>query len=287
MKQKPISLCSVFVFTIIAIFSNYNCAKGPYHYLSKQSRVIHQTYWESESHIAGHMMEGTQYKTPLFRFEGASDGPTVLIVGGTHGNEPAGFEAAHRLIAQFAGTPPQKGVVFIIPEANKISILNNNRRIPVPEGVDRERGNLNRCYPGDANGLPMEKMASEVTELIRSENVKLLLDLHESPVFHLEYKSKKKEYHGLGQTLIYTPNEEATWLGMVTLDHLNSQIPPGLKQFSLAERPIKYSTAWVAGEYFNIPGFTVETCKKLPLKERIHYQLEVVNRILQEFGVID
>ena len=132
----------------------------------------------------------------------------------------------------------------------------------------------------------MEKAAFEITQLIRNTGVDLLLDLHESPVFHLEMKDKKSQYHGLGQTLIYTPDEQATWLGMVVLDYLNSKIPPGIKQFSLAERPVKHSAAWSAGENFNIPGFTVETCKKLPLEERIQYQIEIVNIMLKEMGML-
>ena len=132
----------------------------------------------------------------------------------------------------------------------------------------------------------MEKAAFEITQLIKELNVSLLLDLHESPVFHTEKKNKTSEYHGLGQTLIYTPNEDAAWLGMITIDFLNSKIPPGNKQFSMIENPIKHSAAWSAGVNFNIPGFTVETCKKLPLEERVRYQLEVVNVMLKELGMI-
>ena len=179
-----------------------------------------------------------------------------------------------------------QGNIFIIPEANKISNLAGKRRIPVPEGIDIEKGNLNRCYPGDSSGLPMERMAFEITQLIQDQGIEILLDLHESPKFHLEIEGRDGQYHGLGQTLIYTPDEKTTWLGMIVLDRLNSSIPPGVKQFSLVEEPIESSAAWSAGEHFKIPAFTVETCKQLPMEERIKYQIEVVMTILEEEGII-
>jgi len=250
----------------------YHCAPFTKQYLSNESLKIHENFWASNQFLYDSLMKGTKYQTPIFHFKGENDGPVVLIIGGTHGNEPAGFEAAHRLLNQFARENIKKGEIYIIPEANRVSVLTKKRRIPVPKGIDRERGNLNRCYPGDSTGLPMEIAAFEIMQLARDKHIDLLFDLHESPVFHLEYHDKKNQYHGLGQTLIYTPNEKATWLGMVVVDHLNSNIPPGKKQFSLAERPIQYSTAWAAGTHLQIPGFTVETCKKLPWAERIEYQ---------------
>lgn len=255
------------------------------YYLTEQSRRIHEEFWSSGDILHGRLMENSPHQTPVFRFKGQKNGPAVLIIGGTHGNETAGFEAATLLLKRFADAPPAKGTLFIIPEANRVAVLKNKRRIPVPKGVDIEKGNLNRCYPGDPDGLPMERMAHQITELIRSENVDLLLDLHESRFFHLE-KKREGAYSGLGQTLIYTPDEEATWLGMIVLDKLNGTIPPGIKQFSMLERPIEKSAAWSAGVHFNIPAFTTETCRKLPLKERIDYQIRIVMTILEEKGML-
>ena len=274
------------LFILILAICLCQCPLKPSFYLSEESHRIHDKFWTSDSFLFGYLMENTKFQTPIFHFDSQKGGPTVLIIGGTHGNEPAGFEASHRLLKQFSTTRLKKGDIYVIPEANRIAALNNSRRVPVPQDVDRERGNLNRCYPGDPNGFPMEKTAYEITQLIRNKGVDLLLDLHESPVFHLEKRDDTTEYHGLGQTLIYTPNEEATWLGMVVLDTLNASIQKGVKQFSLAERPIKHSAAWSAGEHFNIPGFTLETCKKLPLEERIGYHIQIVTIILGEMGMI-
>lgn len=232
-------------------------------------------------------MEGTAYQTPIFKFDSQQPGPAILILGGTHGNEPAGFEAAYRLLKILSTNQIKTGKIFIVPEANRMSVANNNRRIPVPEGIDFERGNLNRCYPGDPEGLPMEQEAHQITQFIRREKIDLFIDLHESPKFHLESKDAKGNYYGLGQTLIYVPNEEATWLAMIVADALNARIAEKMKQFTLVEHPIESSAAWSAGKQFDIPAFTVETCKQLPLEERVSYQLEILKLIFREKGMLD
>jgi len=270
----------IFLSTIII-----GCASHSKIYLTPTGQQIKKQLWKSDSFFYRNLMECTKYQTPIFHFKSSQEGPTVMILGGTHGNEPAGFEAAYCLMDQFSSNGLKAGEIFIVPEANRLADSLNTRRIPVPAGINKERGNLNRGYPGDPNGLPMEQLAYQITEFTREHNVDLFLDLHESPRFHLESKNKNGDYHGLGQTLIYAPNDKATWLAMIVADKLNSSITENIKQFTLIERPIETSAAWSAGKHFNIPAFTVETCKKLPLKQRVQYQVEIVNIILREKGV--
>lgn len=273
---------------LLAIATGFlcSCAAPARFYLTEESRQIKKQFWRSDSFLYLYLMEDTEYQTPVFHFKGENDGAKVMILGGTHGNEPAGFEAAYRLIQQFSNINLKSGEIFIIPEANRVSDSLNRRRIAVPKGMDIEKGNLNRCFPGNPDGLPMERLAHQITQFIKEHEIDLFLDLHESPKFHLESKDEKGSYKGLGQTLIYTPNDEATWLAMVVADEMNSSITDRLKQFSLVERPIERSAAWSAGKYFGIPAFTVETCKQLPLQERVQYQIRIVNIILRERGLL-
>ena len=270
----------------VAILFQYQCASNTVSHLTIEGRQIHEAFWQADTLIHGYLLEGTRYQTPVFHIKGAKEGPAVLIIGGTHGNEPAGFEAAYRLLEQYARTPLKRGELFIIPEANKVADRRNSRRIRVPLGVDEEQGNLNRSYPGNSHGLPLAREAQQITELIRERGIDLVFDLHESPKFHLESQDSTGRYRRLGQSLVYTPNEAATWLVMVVLDELNSTITPGVKQFSPAPGPVKHSTAWSAGEYFQIPAFTIETCKQMPLEERIHYHVQIVRIVLNEMGML-
>lgn len=284
MNQFQPRLRKLIIFSLAIL--TISCAANNLAYLTPEARTIHEQFWSADSLIYRVLMKDTPYQTPVFRFQGKKEGPTALILGGTHGDELAGFEAAFRLLKFFRNSTIKAGTVFLVPQANRLADEMKNRRVPVPKGIDYEKGNLNRCYPGKPDGFPMEKLAFEITKLIENEKVGLFIDLHESRFFHQEQKNEKGEYHGLGQTLIYTMNEEATWLGMVTIDRINENIPPGKKRFTLVEGPIKHSGAWSAGKLFHIPGFTVETCRKLPLEERIKYQMQIVKIMLKEFGCL-
>ena len=53
-------------------------------------------------------------------------GPTVLIVGGIHGNEPAGFRAAD----QVRHWPINRGKLIVIPKLNRLGVEANIRWSP-------------------------------------------------------------------------------------------------------------------------------------------------------------
>jgi succinylglutamate desuccinylase len=229
-------------------------------------------------------MEGTIHQTPAYFYESAQEGPNVMILGGTHGDEPAGYEAALRLLEQFRKSPPVSGKIILVPLANRVAVENYNRRVAVDKGADREKGNLNRCYPGDPAGHPIEKLAYQIQQLVIENNIEVLIDLHEARRSHLKTDTEGEE-KGLGQTIIYQPNEVSTWLVMVMLDHINEKIDNQSIRFSSLERPIKNSAAWWAGETLNIAAFTFETSRSLKIEQRIQFHLQLVKILLQEKGI--
>jgi len=231
------------------------------------------------------LMKDTPYATPAFVFDSGKSGTSIIILGGTHGDEPAGYEAALRLVLKLKDKPPKSGKVIVIPLANRVAVSNFNRRIPVPAGADREQGNLNRCYPGKKNGLPMEQMALQIEQLTRKHNVDVFIDMHEARYLHLNTPPESEKETGLGQTLIYYPNEPTSELLIDLMDGINSTIVDSDKKFSSMERPILNSAAWWAGENLDIAAFTFETTRAMPIETRIGYHLELVQIALQANGI--
>ncbi len=250
--------------------------------LSEIALQIKTVFSDKNPHFFQNLMPGTKYETSIYRFQAKESEPAVLILGGTHGDEPAGFEAAYRLLDYLLKSPPVKGTVFIIPEANKIAVMQGERRLPAPESVEIEAGNLNRCYPGRPNGLPMQRLAFEITEFMKNQRVKLLIDLHESLYFYEEIQLEDGASQGLGQSIIFTPNATGIRFGHTVCNKINPKIPAGNKQFILKSGPVKNSAAWFAGEHLMIPGFTIETCKKMSLEERIQFHFEISLCLLNE-----
>ena len=163
-------------------------------------------------------LKGTRGDTEVYVLEGKEKGGTMLVLGGTHPNEPAGYMSAILLIENVT---PEKGTLYVIPRANNSGFSHTDPQeaspvsftINKPDGSVRtfrygsratnpidqwpdpdvyihassgqhlsgnETRNLNRGYPGRTNGTFTEKVCYGITQLIIKEKIDLTIDLHEA-----------------------------------------------------------------------------------------------------------
>lgn len=102
--------------------------------------------------------------------QGPSDGPTVGLLGGVHGDEYEGVVAA-AAIARMLQTELASGTVRLAAPAHPAAWAARSRHSPV-DGAD-----LARSFPGRPDGSATERVAHAVTEqVIRGSD--LLIDLH-------------------------------------------------------------------------------------------------------------
>jgi len=162
-------------------------------------------------------IKGGAFDTPVYVFEGSNEGGKVLLLGGSHANEPAGSLSAITLLENISKS--DTGTVFIVPWSNHSAITHTeqmeadcqffsiettegertfrygSRRTNAihqwpdptifihPKGTvlgGQETTNLNRCHPGREDGYGTEKLAYAFTSLIKKEGIDLAIDLHES-----------------------------------------------------------------------------------------------------------
>lgn len=97
-------------------------------------------------------------------------GPTALFTGGTHGDEYEGQVALANL-ARTLDPREIKGRVIILPMLNFPAAMAGRRTSPI------DAGNLNRCFPGDADGSPTTQIAAYVTQKL-APLADLACDLH-------------------------------------------------------------------------------------------------------------
>lgn len=97
------------------------------------------------------------------------DGPTLLLMGGIHGDEINGV-AIVRDIIQKKYNKPKKGTIICIPVLNVFGYLSLSRKFP--DGRD-----LNRVFPGSANGSLASQFAHKFTKEI-APLVDYVLDFH-------------------------------------------------------------------------------------------------------------
>lgn len=214
------------------------------------------------------LLPGTEYATGIWTLKGESSPSTALILGGVHGNEPAGSQAA-RLLCELN---VKKGTVIVIPAVNKRALAVEVRTLP-------EIGDVNRAYPGSGNGTPAERLAAEIIRLMERYQVTLFIDLHEGRTFHRLDKSS------VGQMLLFTPDEKSADMGLTAIDRVNETIHEPYKRYSFGAQPIPGSGAWFASKQYGIPAFTIETSGEQMLEERVSQHLLIVRHLLTAGGI--
>ncbi len=108
--------------------------------------------WSDNSNPLGY------HPIPVISLKGAP-GPTVLITGGTHGDEFEGPAAMMRL-ADKIDCQALTGQVILLPALNAPAFSTSSRASPL-DGV-----NLNRAFPGDANGGPTAMIADYIERVL-------------------------------------------------------------------------------------------------------------------------
>jgi predicted deacylase len=188
-------------------------------------------------------LKNTRGDTEVYIYEGQEKGGNLLIQGGAHPNEPAGFITAVLLIENIQVT---KGRIIIVPRANNSGFTHSDpqegnpqrysfktsdgRRQfrygsrltnPIHQWPDptlyinpagqklsgTESRNLNRCYPGRKNGSLTEKVAYGIMELFKKEKIDLAIDLHESA----------PEYPVINAIVFHENSEELAALALLEL----------------------------------------------------------------------
>ncbi len=120
--------------------------------------------------VSGTLDLGTSF-VPFTIFNGARDGAVLALVAGNHGYEYPPILALQMLRPRIH---PRKlaGAVIMVHVANMPSFLG---RTVYFSPLDQK--NLNRVYPGKADGTPSEKIAHAITTEVIDQS-DYLLDLH-------------------------------------------------------------------------------------------------------------
>ena len=163
-------------------------------------------------------LAGTPGDTDVYIFQGAQPGGSMLIIGGTHPNEPSSFLSAVLLIENAV---VNTGTLYVIPRANESGFTHNDPQEGAPMGYSlelddgssryfrygsratnpvhqwpdpdvyihaasgqtlsgNETRNLNRGYPGRPDGTLTERVCYAITEMIRAQEIDISIDLHEA-----------------------------------------------------------------------------------------------------------
>jgi predicted deacylase len=216
-----------------------------------------------------YLLEGTGRSTPVHVLTAPAPGPAVMVVGGVHGDERAGILAAERALE----LPIRKGTLVVVPRANRQAVEAGLRAIP-------GQGNLNRMFPDGIGGGDLGGLAEALFSLLKKHRVELLIDLHESEEF------QSLSVKGLGQTVIFFPNDRSLLTAHNVVETINAGIEESTHKFSLESPPVEGSLVRAAGRELGIGALILETGRQLPLERRVELQVEMLSIILAGEGML-
>ena len=215
---------------------------------------------------AYHLLEGTGWKS-VYVNQASEDGPVIYLVSGIHGNEPAGWKAAEKI-----------GETGIWMREHSIW---SDRSMPGEqqknERCTKETRDINRNFPGDADGWDAERIADAVYQDIAKIQPDLVLDLHEA--------EEKRGRDLLADSLICESLEETGELILTMLEESGKE-ESSLPKLTLYGSPPPGSINRVVAETLGIPVITLETDRSEKLETRIYKQNSIVEYILKSYGIL-
>lgn len=217
-KKNRLVIINILILTVGLLIFTFATISFKRHEKYQTSYVVRDnvTRVEMLSDYSPHL-KGTKADTEIYVFEGSEPGASMLILGGTHGNEPSGNLAATVVLENIE---VDKGTIYVITETNKSGLSNTlaqegvvqfynietdfgertfkfgsrmtsfTDQWPNPEIYvhpqsgqklsSNDAGNLNRAYPGKLKGTLTEQIAYGIIALINENKITITLDMHEA-----------------------------------------------------------------------------------------------------------
>lgn len=215
--------------------------------------------------------------------------PTLLVVGGIHGNEPGSYFAAS-ILSQYYQI--KQGNLWIVPDLNRPSIQQNNRGI---------YGDMNRKFADIDPQDPDFETVQAIQNIITEKQVGLILNLHDGHGFYRrEHLNTIFNPNAWGQTCVIDqvsleedhPFGNLSVIASKVSEELNHGLIEDHHLFDVRntntrfdDEDMKHSLTFFAVTH-NKPAFAVETSKNLPtLDYKVFYHLRAIECYMKLMGI--
>jgi hypothetical protein len=172
-----------------------------------------------------------------FIYDSKIKGPTIMIIGGTHGNEPSGHYAIKNLINSLNNKDIelQSGKLILVPSVNYCALKVGIRMIPTI-------GDLNRKYPTNLNNLITNcPTTNKIINLVK--NADFVLDFHEGWGFNRLNKNS------MGSSITPSITPKSHDIAKLLLDAVNKTIKDNNKNFIILTKDYKKYNETVNYDY--------------------------------------
>ena len=198
-----------------------------------------------------------------YRIRGYGNGPKIVITAGVHGCEYVGIQTARALLERLK---PEvlTGEVVLVPLVNAEGFYEGAKQTVPGDGK-----NLNRCFPGNAQGTVTERMAAALEQFLYPGTT-FLIDLHGGDV-----------------------NERLTPLVFYPVDGEEAVISAAKEAAKVLSVPYRVASRARNGLYSwavqcRIPAVLLERgCQGRWSQEEVEETIQDIYRILEHFQMIE
>jgi predicted deacylase len=213
------------------------------------------------------------YQTPYFVLRGKTESPKMLVHGGMHGDEVAGYMACDTLIKNINLL---EGTLIIIPKLNILACNQDRRYINI---------DLNHAFPGDISSDIYEyRLAYEMMWLVDSIKPDLVINLHEA-MNKYDTEFQNDSMNAYGQIIITCIKPYESMLENA-LNGMNALIPRFDYNFHV--HYYMYSEHSSMDNFitkFGIKSYTIETYRGFPVEDRVKLQVIAVLQFMKALGM--
>lgn len=213
------------------------------------------------------------YETPYYALIGEKENPKILVHGGMHGDEIAGYMVCDSIIKKINLL---EGTLIIIPRLNIQACRQNTREINI---------DLNHTFPGDITSDTYEfRLAHEFMWLVDSIHPDIIINLHEALTKYNPYAVNDSE-KAFGQVLITCVKPYESILENAFI-HMNENIQRDDFKFHIHFYTFHdYSSLDNFVAKFEIKSYTIETYRGFDVADRIKLQEIAVLQFMTEAGL--
>ncbi|HUH65411.1 MAG TPA: M14/M99 family metallopeptidase [Syntrophales bacterium] len=236
---------------------------------------------------------GTNQEVSVYYISGEEKGPTLLIIGGIHGDESGGYLTAER----YAGVRVKKGTLIVVPRLNLPAITKGKR-----QGLS---GDMNRLFhlPEDTYSNPDTKVVNLAKSLIKRADY--VLNLHQGEGFYSpKWISNKRNPFRWGQCNVIDapifdlPNGEKLELAAFALRiaaNSNSKIDDKKYHFQVnntntgssksAHKEQRRSLTYYALYQQHKTSLALESTKNCTVPQAVGFLTIAINSVINEVGI--
>ncbi|ELY99707.1 succinylglutamate desuccinylase/aspartoacylase [Natrialba chahannaoensis JCM 10990] len=217
------------------------------------------------------IMDGTEKETTVYVTDAETDGPTVFVIGGVHGNETAGYIAAEEI----AKWTIDAGTLVTLPRADVVAIDRGTR-------VDDNGVDLNRQFPEGSE--PQTELAQAIWDLVVDLDPAVVVDLHESRGIYAG-----DPVDGVGQAIFHAAREPERTTADSAVEYVNDNyidISERAFQTGYFSGPSSEPTGLLvhkAARELESEAYLVETLStENELEKRVTWHSAVVERLVED-----